>query len=159
VLGPFAGNLERLGITLKYAPMDAVAASKKMMGHDFDMTVISRWEPSLVPGTGESLLWGSALADRKPSYALADVKDRGLDAAIAAMGGARTMAALVPAAHAFDRIMRWQHYAVPLWRSNEIWLAHWDSVEGPDLKGVLDPTFVDLWWSASDALSIRQAKP
>jgi ABC-type oligopeptide transport system substrate-binding subunit len=146
MLGAFARDIDTLGITLKYQAMEPVSASKRMMGHDFDMTVITRWEPGPLPGMSESLLWGSALADRMPSYALGGVKDASLDAAIAAMAQARSMDDLEPAARAFDRLMRWQNYALPLWRSQDVWVAHWSDLKGPDAEGLVDPTFVDLWW-------------
>jgi len=71
---------------------------------------------------------------------------------------ARNMDDLRPAARAFDRLMRWQNYAVSLWRSQNIWIAHWSDLEGPDAEGQVDPTIVDPWWRrAADAPAVAHS--
>ena len=147
VFGPFAKSLERLGITLKHPPLEPVTASKVLLGHDYDLAALDRWVPGVVPGTGEFLLWGSALADVTPSYALSGVKDAALDAAIKTMTAARSLETLQTAARAFDRILRWRQYAIPLWRSPEIWLALSDRIALPPSDSLLSVSYIDRAWA------------
>ncbi len=157
VIATYAQNLKTLGIALEFRTLDPVTARRRMLDHDFDMTTLS-WPPggtrSRLPGSSESLLWGSALADRPGSYALPGAKDPALDAAIAAMIEARSPDQIVPAARAFDRVLRARHYIVPLWRSEESWVAH-DvrlAYPPPSAAGV-SPR--DRWWDSTAATSLN----
>jgi len=154
ILGPFARNLERMGITLRYGLVDPATSTRRTLDHDFDMVVL-RWSPRAVPGNAESLLWSSALADRKGSYALAGAKDAALDATLEAMVSARKMDKLVTAARAFDRVMRWRHYALGLWRKDEIWLAYWNRFGRPDETPGYAPSFIDRWWAKPEQRESR----
>lgn len=145
ILGPFEQNLKRLGISLRYPLVDPATGIRRTLDHDFDMAVL-KWSPRAVPGNAESLLWGSALADRKGSYALAGAKDPALDAALRAMVAARDLDRLKTATRAFDRILRWRHYAIGLWRKSDIWLAYWNRLGRPAQTPRYAPSFVDRWW-------------
>jgi len=134
-----------LGIALRYPLVDPATGTRRTLDHDFDMAVL-KWSPRAVPGNAESLLWGSALADRKGSYALAGAKDPALDAALEAMVTARDMDRLKTAARAFDRVLRWRHYAIGLWRNSAVWLAHWNRFGRPADAPRYAPSFVDRWW-------------
>ena len=154
VLGPFSRNLERLGIALSYPSLEPVSARRKLLDHEFDMAYLA-WSPRLVAGNAERLLWGSALARRKGTYALAGAEDKVLDTAIAAMLKAKTWANLQTAARLFDRTLRWRRYAVPLWRTDEVWLAHWDGFGRPKTTPGYYPSFVDRWWSTKKHLTLN----
>ncbi len=149
LLGPLAKTLEQLGITLRYPLVDPATGTRRTLDHDFDMTVL-KWSPRAVPGNAESLLWGSALADKQGSYALAGAKDDALDAALREMVAARDMDRLKTATRAFDRVLRWRHYALGLWRKPDVWLAYWNKFGRPDEMPGYAPSFVDLWWSETD---------
>ncbi|MDA7947745.1 MAG: extracellular solute-binding protein [Hyphomicrobiaceae bacterium] len=146
VLGPLARNLERLGIKLSYPSLEPTSAVRKLLDHDFDIADLTL-TPKLVAGNAERLLWGSALADRQGSYALAGAKDPVLDTAIAAMLKARNWDTLQTGARLFDRTLRWQRYVVPLWRSNEVWIAHWDKFSHPKIVPDVYPSYADRWWA------------
>ena len=146
ILGPLARNLEQLGITFNFGLVDPATGTRRTLDHDFDMAVL-RWSPRAVPGNAESLLWDSALADRKGTYALAGAKDPALDAALAAMVSARQLPELRTAARAFDRVLRWRNYAIGLWRKDAIWLAYWTRFGRPARTPGYAPSFIDLWWA------------
>lgn len=154
ILGPFEQNLNRLGIDLRYPLVDPASGTRRTLDHDFDMTVL-KWSPRAVPGNAESLLWGSALADRKGSYALAGAKDSALDAALEAMVTARDMDRLKTAARAFDRVLRWRHYTIGLWRKSDVWLAYWDRFGRPAAAPRYAPSFVDRWWMKQELRESR----
>ncbi|MEM7523090.1 MAG: hypothetical protein AAF360_04885, partial [Pseudomonadota bacterium] len=147
VLGGYARDLERLGVTLGYRALEPGLGSRKLLDKDFDVTVLS-WTAAKAPGLSEGLLWGSTLADAPKSYALAGVKDSMLDAAIAAMQTARTEDALAAAARAFDRAFRWGRFAAPLWRDQGQRIAWWGGRFGrPDGAAALPASPLDRWWA------------
>lgn len=154
IIGPFAQNLERLGITLNFPLLETATGVRRTLDHDYDMTIL-KWSPHTIPGNAESLLWGSALADQKGTYALAGAKDRVLDAALGAMVGAQDLDQLITATRTFDRVLRWRHYAIGLWRRSDIWLAYWDRFGRPESVPSHAPSFVDLWWSKAAAPQSR----
>ncbi|MFP3921427.1 MAG: extracellular solute-binding protein [Dichotomicrobium sp.] len=159
ILGPFARNLERLGITLNYPLRDPATGTRRTLDHDFDMTVLKlNRSPRAVPGNNESLLWGSALADREGSYALAGAKDPALDAMLRQMVSARDMHGLRTAARAFDRVLRWRHYAIGLWRKNAVWLAYWNRFARPERTPRYVPSFIDLWWLKPESRQSRASE-
>lgn len=158
ILGPFARNLERLAIDLRYPLVDPATGTRRTLDHDFDMAVL-KWSPRAVPGNAESLLWGSALAERGGSYALAGATDPALDAALAAMVTARDMDGLKVAARAFDRVLRWRHYIIGLWRKSDIWLAYWDGFGRPATAPRYAPSFVDLLWQKREQRESRAGQP
>ncbi|MCB1479523.1 MAG: ABC transporter substrate-binding protein [Rhodobiaceae bacterium] len=146
VLSGYAQTLDKLGIRLVVRNLDPVTTRRRMLEHDFDMTVLG-WSPSPMPGRAESLLWGSALADQPGSYALPGAKDPALNAAIEAMLAARSYDGLIPAAKAFDRILRARRYVVPMWRADRIWIAYSKRIAHP--AGIdVEPSFKDRWWFA-----------
>ncbi len=153
ILLNYAEKLKAVGIQLVLAEREAFAARKKVLDHEFDMVVL-KWSPELLPGTTEGLLWGSALADVKGSYALAGVKDPVLDFTIGLLRRARTWEEMTKAARIFDRVFRWQIHAVPLWQTNETWVAYWDKFSRPIPSSLFDVTLIDLWWSKD----LRQTK-
>lgn len=146
VLSPYAEALEKLGIRLIVRSLEPVTARRRMLDHDFDMTVYG-WAPSSMPGRAERLLWHSALARRAGSYALAGAEDAALDAAIEAMGAARSMDVLEPAARAFDRVLRARRYVIPMWRSDATWIAHARDLAHPRAAAIA-PSYLDRWWFA-----------
>jgi len=156
ILGPFAKTLERMGVKLRYPLVDPASGVRRTLDHDFDMAVL-KWSPRAVPGNAEFLLWGSALADQEGTYALAGAKDPALDAALGAMISARTMPRLEAAARAFDRVLRWRHYAIGLWRKHEVWLAYRTKFGQPEKTPRYGPSFVDLWWRKPGSRHSRAA--
>lgn len=143
VLGLFEAELARLGIALAYPSLEPSAARQRLLDHRYDMAALS-WSPSRLPGRAERLLWGSALADRPGSYALAGARDAELDSAIDAMLSARSEEAVTGAATAFDRLLTARRYMVPFWRTNAVWIAHWDRFGRPDSDTATSP--IESWW-------------
>ncbi len=145
ILLHYAESLKAVGIELSIPELEAFAARKKMLEHDFDMTIL-QWMPKMLVGTSEHLLWGSQLADVKGSYALAGLKDPAIDASITAMQRAPDWQAMKSAAKTFDRIFRWQIHAIPLWHSNEEWISTSKSIETPEPSPLFETTYVDRFW-------------
>lgn len=151
VLGLFEAELARLGIALAYPSLEPSAARSRLLDHRFDMAALS-WSPSRLPGRAERLLWGSALADRPGSYALAGARDPALDAAIDAMLSARSPHAVTDAAHRFDNVLTARRYMVPFWRTNARWIAHWDRFGHPETDTATPP--LETWWRRPEGTAV-----
>lgn len=141
----FAKNLKQVGITLDMPALEPASARKKTLDHDFDLAIL-KWQPAMLAGTSESLLWGSRLADIKGSYALAGIKDKALDATINTINKARNFKEMTIATKAFDRLFNWQINAIPLYRSNQQWVSYWSRFKRPE-KGIsYSLTLIDRMW-------------
>lgn len=114
--------LEDLGIDLRMRLHDFATVRYEFLNHNFDISQ-SVFSPRFRPGGAERLGWHSENRD-VVGYALAGASDPALDAAIEAIARATTISAIDRGTRAFDRVLRWQHYVVPLWYRDEIWLAH-----------------------------------
>lgn len=160
VLTHYAKNLDRLGVKLDYPTLEPISASKKVLGHEYDLTFLQS-APDLAAGTAEYLTWSSIKPGHDRAYAFAGAADPALDAAIMAMSRAQDMDSLKTAARAFDRVLRWRVYDIPLWRSDKTWLAYWNKFDRPKSTPKNLLSFVDRWWSrkADQKQSNNEAPP
>ncbi|MEM6974194.1 MAG: extracellular solute-binding protein [Pseudomonadota bacterium] len=145
VLAPWAQTLGRLGITLNRQFHDYVSGREEILSHRFDLTSAG-FSAEYPPGRRERVFWHSERAG-EPGYALAGAEDRALDATIEAMTAATSGDALMAASRAFERVIRWRHYMLPLWRNTDHWIIHHRDLVFP--YGFINPGFYavpSLWW-------------
>lgn len=146
ILLQFSEKLKAVGIQLSLPEREMFAARKKVLDHEFDMVVI-KWNPEILAGTSEALLWGGKFADIKGSYALAGIKDPALDFAINKLQHAADWKTMLTAARVFDRIFRWQVHAILLWSTDETWVSYWDKYSRPRSQALYEVTLIDQWWA------------
>jgi microcin C transport system substrate-binding protein len=113
-VSPWIRNLEKLGITLRFASVDFALYQQRLDKFEFDITTIN------FPGThdpGQQLadVFGSKAADTESSGNYMGVKSPAVDALLAAMVAAKTKAELLPACRAVDRVIMHSHYLIPQW--------------------------------------------
>ena len=113
-VAPWLRNLEKLGILLRFTPVDFALYQQRLDKFEFDITTIN------FPGThnpGQQLadIFGSKAADMENSGNYFGVKSPAVDALVAAIVGARTKAELLPACRALDRVIMHSHYLIPQW--------------------------------------------
>ncbi|MEM9139654.1 MAG: extracellular solute-binding protein [Pseudomonadota bacterium] len=137
VLGPYADALKRLGITLDVRIFDYVNGREAILSHEFDITT-SGFRANFPPGIEERIYWHSENA-LVPGYALAGAQDPALDAAIEAMARGSDYASIVAASRAFERVLTSQHYLLPMWRAQDVWIAHHKDLTFP--KAFMNPGF------------------
>ncbi|MEM6906158.1 MAG: extracellular solute-binding protein, partial [Pseudomonadota bacterium] len=126
----FRETLATLGIRLEVTLHTLAGVRDEILGHRFDLSQTG-FNQSVPPGAPERTGWHSENADTE-GYALAGAKDPALDATIEAMTRSRDPATVLAATRAFDRVLRWQHYLVPLWHRDRIWLVHDARVTFPE---------------------------
>jgi microcin C transport system substrate-binding protein len=147
---PWARNLEKLGITLNFRPVDFALYQQRLQKFEFDITSIA-YGGTHNPGQEYADMFGSKAADQEDSGNLAGVKNPAVDALISAMAGARSKAELLPACRALDRVISHSHFLIPQWSAgthrmvyNSWRLAKPESMP-PYATG--EGWAIDTWWA------------
>lgn len=145
VIGPFARNLERIGIAVSMRVVDVSAFENRMRSFDFD-TVGRRFAQPITPGTEQRNLWSSASASTIGSFNLSGIRDPVVDDLVEHIVSAKSRDELRAATRALDRVLMWGWYVVPNWYSGTVKLAYWDRFQRPATKPLYDVGLVNTWW-------------
>ena len=145
VIGPYAKNLERLGVAARIRTVDSAQYQKRVEDFDFDMIVASIGQ-SQSPGNEQRNQWSSAAADIPGSQNYAGIKDPVVDALVDLVIQAPSRAALVAATRALDRALLQGRYLVPNWHIRSFRLAYWNKFGRPAQPPRYGLGFPGLWW-------------
>jgi len=167
-LEPWLVNLAKLGIRATLRQVDFALFIKRMETYDFDITQLNFGEFLLPSATLLKALYGSDQADKEGLSNTGGIRDPALDAAMQAMAEAATMAQLLDATHAFDRVLMQQRYVIPWSRRPGFHVAWWDRFGMPARapryftatsdNNNANPWPIVNWWSEPDARH-GQARP
>ncbi|MDO5290636.1 MAG: extracellular solute-binding protein [Pseudomonadota bacterium] len=113
---PWIRNLEKLGVTLRFRPVDFALYQQRLQKFDFDITSLA-YQGTPNPGQEYADLFGSQAADTEDSGNMAGVKNPAIDSLIARMVGAATHADYLAACRALERVVSHSHYLLPQWYS------------------------------------------
>jgi microcin C transport system substrate-binding protein len=114
VVTPWARNLEKLGIELKFRPVDFALYQQRLRTFDYDIISIA-FGGTNNPGSEYADLFGSAAAKTNDSGNLAGVSSPAADAVLTQMTAAKNLPAFLAACRALDRVITSGHYLVPQW--------------------------------------------
>ncbi len=117
VVTPWARNLEKLGIELKFRPVDFALYQQRLRSFDFDIISIA-YGGTHNPGAEYADLFGSQAAKTEDSGNFAGVASPAVDALIARMSDAPSKPAFLAACRALDRVISHSHYLVPQWSAS-----------------------------------------
>lgn len=151
ILGPYAHNLSKLGITMRYRTVDVSLYMRRARSFDFDMMVDS-YPQSQSPGNVLYNLWHSKSATQEGSRNLAGINDPAVDALIDKVVFAPDRRRLVEAARALDRVLLWNEYLVPNWYIDVHRVAYWDKFRYPEklpLYYEAEGWVLSTWWRRS----------
>jgi microcin C transport system substrate-binding protein len=150
VVTPWARNLEKLGIELKFRPVDFALYQQRLRTFDYDIISIA-FGGTNNPGSEYADLFGSMAAKTEDSGNLAGVSNSAVDAVLAQMTAAKTRPAFLSACRALDRAITSGHYLVPQWSAtthrmvyNTTRLAR-PATMPPYAAG--ETWAIDTWWS------------
>jgi len=130
IVGPFARNLVKLGITLNYRTVDVALYQRRSDTFDFDMMVHSFGE-SQSPGNEQMNMWHSSAVGKEGSNNVIGIKDPVVDALVEKVVYAPDRKSLVTATHALDRVLLNGEYIVPNWYVPTHRVAYWDKFGFP----------------------------
>ncbi|MFM6986524.1 MAG: extracellular solute-binding protein [Hydrogenophaga sp.] len=150
VVTPWARNLSRLGIELKFRPVDFALYQQRLRSFNFDITSLA-FGGTHNPGPEYADLFGSQAADTEDSGNMAGVKSPAVDALIARMVGAGGRADFLAACRALDRVILHSHYLVPQWSAGahrmayNAWRLERPATMPPYAAG--EDWAIDTWWT------------
>lgn len=146
IIGPYAQNLERLGIQVSQRLIDPAQYVERVKKFDFDV-VTARFSPPETPGAEMWSFFGSKQADINGTNNYAGVRDPAVDAMIEAALAAPDRETLLTALRALDRLIMWGRYIVPQWYKGEHNLAFWDRFGRPEAeKPPYHRGVINAWW-------------
>ncbi len=122
-VSPWIRNLEKLGITLRFRPVDFALYQQRLQKFEFDITSVN-FPGTHNPGQEYADMFGSKAADTEDSGNFAGIRSPAVDALIAAMTGAKTQQQQLPACRALERAIVHGHYLIPQWFSDTHRLAY-----------------------------------
>ncbi len=150
VVTPWARNLSKLGIELKYRPVDFALYQQRLRSFDFDLISIA-YQGSDNPGAEYADLFGSVAARTEDSGNFAGVSSPAVDALIARMTGAKTRPDFLAACRALDRAISHSHVLVPQWSATTHRLAYnaWRLARPAQMPPYAsgEGWALDTWWA------------
>ena len=150
VVTPWMRNLEKLGITLRFRPVDFALYQQRLQKFDFDVTTIA-YAGTANPGQEYADLFGSQAADTEDSGNLAGVKSPAVDALLDRMVSAKTKPDYLAACRALERVITHSHVFIPQWFSGthrmayNAWRLERPTVTPPYFRG--ETWAIDTWWA------------
>ena len=120
---PWARNLEKLGITLNFRPVDFALYQQRLQKFQFEITTIA-YQGTHTPGQEYVDIFGSKAADTEDSGNLTGIKSPAVDAILTQLTGARTKAELIPACRALERVVAHSHLLIPQWTAGTHRIAY-----------------------------------
>jgi microcin C transport system substrate-binding protein len=151
VITPWARNLEKLGITLKFRPVDFALYQQRLQKFEFYMTSLA-YGGTHNPGQEYADLFGSKAADQEDSGNMSGMKSPAVDALVSQMTGAKTKSALLPACRALERVIAHSHVLIPQWSAPthrivyNSWRLAQPAAMPPYAQG--ESWAIDTWWAA-----------
>lgn len=150
VVGPWARNLEKLGVKLNFRPVDFALYQQRLQKFEFDMTSIA-YQGTNNPGQEFADLFGSKAADQEDSGNFSGVKSPAVDALVTRLTQAKTKAELLPACRALDRVISHSHLLIPQWSASthrmayNAWRLQGPAQMPPYAQG--ESWAIDTWWA------------
>jgi microcin C transport system substrate-binding protein len=151
VVTPWIRNLEKLGVQLRFRPVDFALYQQRLRSFDFDIISIN-FQGSNNPGSEYADLFGSEAAKTQDSGNYAGVSHPAVDALIGQMTGAGSQPAFLAACRALDRVITHSHYLIPQWTATthrmayNAWRLARPATMPPYAAG--ETWAIDTWWAA-----------
>ncbi len=145
---PYVENLKKSGIDAGIRLVDTSQWRTRIYDYDFDLWVggLNFFPP---PGTELRSFFGSASADVRGGNS-GGIRNPVVDALIEQAIAARDLETLQNTTRALDRVLLWNHYAIPTFYKDEIWVAYWDKFGSPARKPIYGTGFPGSWWIDAD---------
>ena len=150
VVTPWARNLEKIGVTLVFRPVDFALYQQRLQKFEFDITSMA-YQGTHNPGQEFADLFGSKAADTEDSGNHTGIKNAAVDALVVKMTGAKTKAELVSACKALDRVIGHNYLLLPQWSAATHRLAYnaWKLQKPPQMPPYAqgETWAMDTWWA------------
>ena len=149
VVSPWMRNLEKLGIKLNFRAVDFALYQQRLDKFEFEIMSIN-YSGTHNPGQEYAELFGSKAAKTEDSGNFAGVSSPAVDALILKMVSAKTKAELLPACHAFERVIAHSHYLIPQWTNSKYRMGYNVKrlAKPPEMPPYtqVESWVMDTWW-------------
>ena len=123
VVTPWVRNLTKLGIDLRFRPVDFALYQQRLRTFDYDIVSLA-FQGTHNPGAEYADLFGSEAAKTEDSGNFAGVSSPAVDALSAQMSNAATRPEFLAACRSLDRVITHSHYLIPQWSATTHRLAY-----------------------------------
>jgi len=130
----FERNLLKLGIEYTERLVDFALYRRRLEVFDYDMIVIVEGKFTLPDAADLDSLYGSAGATQDGSNNFRGVKSRAVDTLIKRIRDAASMAELLTASHALDRVVMWNQWQIPQLFTRTEPSSYWDKFGMPAVQ-------------------------
>ena len=145
----FSQSLARIGIAARVRLVDEVQYQRRRQSVRFRHDAGQPGSPRPSPGAEQRSRWSSASAKQEASFNLPGAASPAIDAAIAAILAARSQEDFTAAVRSLDRLLLSGFYIIPLFHTQDQWIAYSASLGRPNevpLFGLTNVTPMELWW-------------
>jgi microcin C transport system substrate-binding protein len=136
-------NLEKMGVTMTLRMVDTTQFTKRLRSLDYDM-IWGGYGAMFYPSLDVKEVWRSDYIDS--SYNTAGVQDPTIDyfvdGIVANQANEKTLLAW---GRAFDRVLTWNYYVIPMWHTGSYRIAYWNKFSRPAKMPRYD-LGVTTWW-------------
>ncbi|TCV98949.1 extracellular solute-binding protein [Biostraticola tofi] len=141
---PYLKNLSRIGIHAGIKLIDNAQYQVRLRHYDYD-AIYDTFGQSNSPGNEQRYYWKSEYADVPHSHNTPGIRNPAVDSLVEILIRADSRDLLVASARALDRVLRFNHYLVPLYHASGIHFAYWQQVKMPR-KSPRYGIDMDAWW-------------
>jgi microcin C transport system substrate-binding protein len=149
VVTPWMRNLEKLGITINFRPVDFALYQQRLQKKQFEIISLA-YAGTHTPGQEYMDLFGSKSADIEDSDNHSGIKSAAVDALLGRMTAARSKAELLPVCRALERVIMHSHIFLPQWTAPTHRIAYnaWrlQPTAGMPPYSQGEGWAIDTWW-------------
>ncbi|MEB8387986.1 extracellular solute-binding protein [Rhodobacteraceae bacterium KMM 6894] len=155
IIENYMQNIEKLGITPQYEPIDVSQFTLRRRERDYDMLYAGYYAVTGA-GTGLRQMFGSEAAEYSvfnPAGIASPLVDAIIDASLATTSQAEEDAAIM----ALDRALRFEFPMISTWYNDSFWVAYWDVYAHPEQQPAHQLGTLDFWWYDADKAAALKA--
>jgi microcin C transport system substrate-binding protein len=150
VVSPWMRNLEKLGVRLRFRPVDFALYQQRLRSFDFDIVSLA-FGGTHNPGAEYADLFGSEAAKTPDSGNFSGLANPAVDALIQRMSSADQRAEFLAACRALDRAVSHSHVLIPQWSASTHRIAYnaWRLARPAQMPPYAsgEAWAIDTWWS------------
>ena len=150
VVTPWMRNLEKLGVTINFRPVDFALYQQRLQKKQFEIISLA-YAGTHTPGQEYMDLFGSKSADLEDSGNHSGIKSPAVDELLRRMTSAGTKAELLPACRALERVIMHSHILIPQWTAPTHRIAYnaWRLQPTPVMPAYSqgEGWAIDTWWA------------
>jgi microcin C transport system substrate-binding protein len=158
VVTPWIRNLTKLGVELKFRPVDFALYQQRLRSFDFDIVSLA-YGGTNNPGAEYADLFGSQAAKTEDSGNHTGIANPAVDALIERMIEAPTQPEFLAACRALDRAISHSHVLIPQWSATTHRMAYnaWRLARPKDMPPYASGEVwaIDTWWAQDPATAKR----